>query len=97
MGEMDGSVRIAWSADGYESIRVYAPRRPPEELASFASRVADVALLNRTVQTLRTAMRAELGATFDLQAGRERGDRYESDLLVRFHPPRGEPNPDPDY
>ncbi len=94
---MDGSVRIAWTAEGYEAIRVYARRRPQEELASFASRVADAALLNRSIQTLRTALRSEFGATFDLEPGADRGGRYESEVLVIFHPPRGEPNPDPDH
>ncbi len=96
-GEMDGSVRIAWTAEGYDAIRVYARRRAQEELAWLATRVADVALLNRSVHTLRSALRREFGATFDVEPGADRGGGHESEVLVVFHPPRGEPNPDPDY
>ena len=96
-GEMDGSVRIAWTVEGYDAIRVYARRRPQEELAGLASRVADVALMNRSVHTLRSALRREFGATFDVEPGTDRGGRYETEVLVVFHPPMGDPNPDADY
>lgn len=91
--ELDGSVVIAWEADGYGQIRVLGLRRSRGELTEFARGVADVALVNRTVHTLRTALRERFGGTFDLQTGPGR-DRAERDLLVSMHPPKGEPNPD---
>lgn len=93
--EMDGSVHIAWSAEDYDTIRVTAPHRPAAELAEFGRRVADVALLDRTVHTLHSALRAEFGGTFDLETGQGRGDRRARTVEVRFHPPRRDPNPDP--
>ena len=91
---MDGSIRIGWDADGYSAIRVYARRRPQDELLSFGSRVGDVALLNRTVPDLHAALRAEFDATFDLDPRGARGDGEEPFVLVSLHPPPGEPNPD---
>jgi hypothetical protein len=91
--ELDGSVRIAWSAEEHDTIRVYAPRRPPEELTAFARRVADHALLNRTVRDLRVALRHEFDGTFDIESRRSRvGDAPF--VFVRLHPPRGIPNPE---
>jgi hypothetical protein len=89
--ELDGSIRIAWSAEGHDMIRVYAPRRPPEELAAFARRVADHALVNRSVRELRVVLRSEFDATFDIDSRRARvGD--PPFVLVRLHPPPGIPN-----
>ncbi|CAN5553351.1 MAG: hypothetical protein H0V12_01855 [Chloroflexi bacterium] len=94
IGEMDGSARIAWAADGYETIRVLAPRRSQSELADFARSVADAALFNRSVGTLRTALREELGAVFDLRGDDARAHRTSTDLIVTIHPPPADPNPD---
>jgi hypothetical protein len=91
--EMDGSIRIAWSADAHEGIRVYAPRRSPGELTSFARRVADHALVNRSVPELRGALRREFGGTFDIESRRERAGTTPY-VLVELHPPRGTPHPD---
>ena len=94
LGEMDGSVRIDWSADQAELIRVYAPRRDTEELTAFARRVADHALLNRTVADLRSALRAEFDATFDLEERDPEGADAKGYVVVTLHPPQGLPNPD---
>lgn len=91
--EIDGGVRIAWSADGFEAIHVYARWRPREELEGFARAVADAALFNRTVPDLRIALRAGFPGEFEFEAV-TRG-RAEPRVVIRFHPPRGEPNPDP--
>ncbi|MBA2554557.1 MAG: hypothetical protein H0V10_12900 [Geodermatophilaceae bacterium] len=91
-GEMDGSVRIAWEADGFVGVRVVAARRPASELAEYARRVADAALFNRTTQTLRSALRHEFGGAFDFDTGVGRGDWRDGHLVVTFHPPRGTPN-----
>ena len=92
---MDGSVRIAWEADGFVGVRVVAERRPTSELVDFARRVADIALFNRTAHTLRSGLRDEFGAAaFELDTSAVRGDRRDGHLIVRFLPPRGEPNPD---
>jgi len=87
-------VRIAWDADGFVGVRVIAERRPAGELAEYARRVADVALFNRTVQTLRSALRHELGPVFELDTGLGRGDWRDDHVVVTFHPPRGRPNPE---
>ncbi len=92
-GELDGSVRIAWEADGFQTVRVIAKRRPASELVEFASRVADIALFNRTAHTLRSGLREAFGGAFELDSGEGRGDRRDGEVVVRFHPPRGEPNP----
>ena len=47
--EADGSVRIAWKADGYEAIQVRARFRSREELADYARGIADEALFDRTL------------------------------------------------
>jgi hypothetical protein len=90
--EPDGSIRIAWQAQGYEAIHVRAPFWPSEQAADFARVVADVALTNRTVHDLRRGLRAELPGQFDLQAPDE--DAPDRRVLITFHPPPGEPNPD---
>jgi hypothetical protein len=90
--ERDGSVRIAWQAEGYEAIHVYARFWPSDEVARRASGVADVALTNRTVHDLRRGLRAEFGGTFQLHAPDE--DAPDRRVAVYFDPPVGEPNPD---
>ena len=56
--ETDGSVRIAWNAEGFEAIHVYARFWPSDEVQRRAQDVADVALTNRTVHDLRRGLRA---------------------------------------
>ncbi|MDP8905211.1 MAG: hypothetical protein M3N29_07840 [Chloroflexota bacterium] len=92
MIQRDGSMRIAWQAEGYVAIHVYAQFWPHEALADFASQVADAALTNRTVPDLRRELRRRFGGTFDLQAPDE--DAPDRRVVVAFHPPPGEPNPD---
>jgi hypothetical protein len=90
--EPDGSVRIAWQAEGYEAIHVYARFWPAERLAVYASGVADVALTNRTLHDLRRGLRHHFGGTFDVEAPDQ--DAPDRRVVISFHPPRGEPNPD---
>jgi hypothetical protein len=90
--ERDGSVRIAWLAEGFEAIHVYARFWPSDEVARRASDVADVALTNRTVHDLRRGLRARFGGTFQLQAPDE--DAPDRRVAVFFDPPVGVPNPD---
>jgi hypothetical protein len=91
--EADGSVRIAWQADGFEAIHVYARFWPAGEVERRAQAVADVALVNRTVHDLRRGLRQSLGGTFDMQAPDE--DAPDRRVVVVFHPPPGTPNPEP--
>lgn len=91
---MDGSVRIAWEADGFLGVRIVALRRPREEIVDYARRVADAALMNRTVLTLRSALREEFGGAFELDTGIGRGDWQDRHVVITFHPPRGMPNPE---
>jgi hypothetical protein len=93
MLQPDGSIRIAWQADGYEAIFVRARFRPAGELHSFARDVADVALLERTLSDLRSALRARFAGAFDLLT--DEPATAAGRIIVSFHPPRGEPNPDP--
>jgi hypothetical protein len=91
--ESDGSVRIAWNAEGFEAIHVYARFWSPDVVAERAHDVADVALTNRTVHDLRRELRARFGGEFQLHAPDERApDRR---VAIFFDPPRGTPNPDP--
>jgi len=90
--EPDGSVRIAWQADGYEAIHVAARFRSREELTSYVQRVADIALLNRTLSELRSVLRQEFPGAFDLTT-RQPQDRPWR-VVISFHPPQGRPNPD---
>jgi hypothetical protein len=91
--ERDGSIRIAWNADGFEAIHVYARFWPNEELARRAQEVADVALTNRTVHDLRRGLRDRFNAAdFDLQSPDE--DAPDRRIAVFFAPPRGVPNPE---
>lgn len=90
--EIEGGVRIAWSAEGFEEIHVVAPRRTTRESDAYARGVADAALMNRTVADLRTALRREFPGEFDLLAVPH--DVRGPKVIVRFHPPPGDPNPD---
>lgn len=90
--EPDGSVRIAWQADGYEAVFVHARFRPREELEAFARDVADAALFERTVSDLRVALRKAFPGAFDLTTREPASGSWRVD--VRFHPPRGEGRPD---
>jgi hypothetical protein len=90
--EPDGSVRIAWAADGFAAIHVLARFRPRAELEAFAREVADTALLNRSLPELGVALRNRFPGAFDLTTrGRHHGERS---VVISFHPPKGEPNPD---
>ena len=93
MEQLDGSVRIAWLADGYEAIDVYARWRTRAELEAFARDVADVALMNRSVHELQHALRVGHPGEFELVPYPH--DRATPRVVVRLNPPRGEPNPDP--
>jgi hypothetical protein len=91
--EFDGSVRIAWEADGYVAIHVYARFWPGQTLNEFARSVADAALTNRTVAELRRTLRTRYPGQFDFEA--PDADAPDRRVRIAFHPPRGEPNPDP--
>ncbi len=93
MLQQDGSIRIAWQADGFEAIFVRARFRPPAELDGFARTVADVALLERTLPDLRTELRKRYPGEFDLIT--DEPVSAPGRVIVTFHPPRGKPNPDP--
>ena len=93
MLQQDGSIRIAWHADGFEAIFVRARFRPAPELADFAKGVADLALLERTLPDLRSALRKQFPGEFDLLTDEPVSAPWR--VIVSFHPPRGEPNPDP--
>jgi hypothetical protein len=93
MLQQDGSIQIAWNADRFEAIFVRARFRPPKELAAYASGVADVALLERTLPELRTALRKRYPGAFDLVTREPMSAPWQ--VIISFHPPRGEPNPDP--
>ena len=90
--ESDGSVRIAWEADGYVAIHVYARFWPTTTLDDYARAVADIALTNRTVAELRRGLRGRYPGAFDFEA--PDADAPDRRVRVAFHPPRGEPNPD---
>jgi hypothetical protein len=92
--ERDGSIRIAWQADGYAAIHVYARFWPRADLERFAQQVADVALTHRTLAELRRGLRNELGGLFDIEA--PDADAPDRRVRVNFHPPVGTPNPDAD-
>jgi len=88
--EADGSVRIAWMAEGFEAIHVYARFWPSEEVGRRAQAVADVALTNRTVHDLRRGLRLYFGGGFQLQAPDE--DAPDRRVAIFFDPPVGPPN-----
>jgi hypothetical protein len=93
MLQQDGTIAIAWQADGFESIVVRARFRPTAELEGFARGVADVALLERSLPALRVELRRRFPGAFDLHTVEPVGGPKR--VVVSFHPPRGEPNPDP--
>lgn len=78
-------------AEGLESIHVHARWRSRAELDSYARGVADAALVNRSLAELRIALRRQFLGAFDLEVVRH--DERDPHVVVRFHPPRGEPNP----
>ncbi|MBX3031663.1 MAG: hypothetical protein KF809_16060 [Chloroflexi bacterium] len=90
--ERDGSVVIAWEADGFGSIRVRARFREPEELAAWARGIADEALLERTLQGLHARLRDRYPGAFDLGTRQPPGEA--GTVLITFHPPKGTPRPD---
>lgn len=90
--QSDGSLRIAWLADGYEAIHVQAHFWPPDHLQRLAQGVADVALTNRTLHDLRRGLRQRFDGSFDMEAPDQ--DAPDRRVLINFHPPRGRPNPD---
>jgi hypothetical protein len=93
MLQQDGSIRIAWQADGFEAILVRARFRPARELDAYARTVADVALLERTLPDLRNALRTHYPGEFDLIT--DEPVAQPARVIISFHPPRGKPNPDP--
>jgi hypothetical protein len=93
MLESDGSMRIAWQADGYEAIIVRARFRSVEQVRDYATGVADVALLERTLPDLRVALRKRYPGAFDLLTSEPASAPWQ--VIVSFHPPKGQPNPDP--
>jgi hypothetical protein len=90
--ERDGSIRIAWHADGFEAIHVRARFRAAEELAAWARGIADEALLERSLQGLQSRLRERYPGAFDLTTRQPAG--APGTVLVTFHPPRGTPRPD---
>jgi hypothetical protein len=94
MLQQDGTIAIAWQADGYDSIVVRARFRPAGELEAFARGVADVALLERSLPELRAALRRRFPGAFDLHTLEPVSGPWR--VVVSFHPPRREPNPDPE-
>jgi hypothetical protein len=88
----DGSLRIAWTAEGFEAIHVLARFWPDEHAQRLAQVVADVALTNRTVHDLRRSLRQQFPGSFDIEAPDQ--DAPDRRVLITFHPPPGEPNPD---
>lgn len=90
--ESDGSIRIAWEADGYVAIHVYARFWPALMVAEFGRGVADAALTNRTVAELRRSLRAAYPGAFEMEA--PDADAPDRRVRISFHPPRGQANPD---
>jgi hypothetical protein len=93
MLQQDGSIRIAWQAGGFEAIFVRARFRPAPDLNDYAKNVADVALLERTLPDLRSALRKRYPGEFDLITDEPVSTPWR--VIISFHPPRGQPNPDP--
>ena len=90
--ESDGSIRIAWEADGYQAIHVRARFRSREELSEYARGIADEALFDRTLAGLRVALRARYPGAFDLITEQPQGRPWS--VIVNFHPPKGTPRPE---
>ena len=65
----------------------------PASWRDLAREVADVALLERTLPDLRVALQQRFPGAFDLLTDQPAAQPWQ--VIVRFHPPRGEPNPDP--
>jgi hypothetical protein len=93
--DLGAPATIAWTADGFDRIEVHARWRARHELDAFARAVADVALVNRTLADLRVGLRAAFPGAFDLEADARANGEHPGRVIVRFHPPKGEPNPDP--
>jgi hypothetical protein len=93
MLQQDGSIRIAWQADGFEAVVVRGRFRPRAELDAFARAVADTALLERRVADLAAALRAAFPGAFDLRTDQPIGGPWQ--VVITLHPPPGTPNPDP--
>lgn len=93
MLQPDGTMRIAWVSGRYDAIIVRARFRSPRELEGYAREVADVALLERTPAELGTALRHRFPGAFDLTTREPSGGPWQ--VVVSFHPPAGEPNPEP--
>jgi hypothetical protein len=93
MLQTDGSIKIAWQVDRFEAIFVRARFRPAVELDAFARGVADVALLERSLAELRTELRRRYPGAFDLVTREPVSAPWH--VIISFHPPRGEPRPDP--
>ena len=91
--EPDGSVRIAWQADGFEAIHVLARFRERAELEAFARRVADEALFERTVSDLRVALRKAFPGAFEMSTREPATGPWR--VVIQFHPPRREGRLDP--
>jgi hypothetical protein len=90
--EQDGSVRIAWQAEGYDAIHVYARFWPASRLRELAGGVADVALTNRTIADLMRGLRQRFPGEFEMEA--PDADAPDRRVAIRFQPPAGTPNPD---
>ena len=93
MLQHDGSIHIAWQSGPFEAIIVRARFRPTQELQAFANGVADIALLERTLPDLRTALRRRYPGAFDMITREPASSPWH--VIITFHPPKGEPNPDP--
>lgn len=91
--ESDGSVRIAWEADGYEAIHVLARFRERAELEEWARGIADLALFERSYPALRAAIVRTWPGLCTVGTRRTPGSRPR--VLVSFLPPRGEGRPEP--
>ena len=94
MLQQDGSIRIAWQADGYEAIVVRGPlptargarglrARGRRRWPSSSARLAD----------LRAALRARFPGAFDLVTDEPAAGRGRSSSPSIRH--AAEPNPDP--
>lgn len=90
--EPDGSVRIAWEADGCEAIHVLARFREQEELEEWARGVADLALFERTTTGLRRALVAAWPGAFSFSV--RRAAQGPGRVVVSFHPPQRAGRPD---
>jgi hypothetical protein len=91
--EPDGSVRISWTADGFEAIHVVARFRERAELETYARGVADAALFERTLHDLRVALRRMFPGAFELSTREPAG--APARVVVTFLPPRRAGRPDP--